>query len=237
MARYQANVGDFVSYMQEEWRDIEGYEGLYQVSDLGRVRSLRHKTTMILRQTAKSRGYKYVQLQVNGVYWTIGVHRLVAVAFIPNPENKPQVDHIDGNPSNNSITNLRWATQTENMNNPVTQTRIREATLGAKNPFYGKSHTENTKQILSKLVSKRTGAKNPFYGRKHSDEARRKMSEYRKTTGIKVSQYAKDGTHIKDWQSASVAGRDLNINPSSISGCCKGKRKTIGGYIWRYTEY
>ena len=106
--------------MKEEWRDIEGYEGYYQVSNLGRVRSL--------DRVIKNRSYKGVVL--NGIknadgYYTVMLHgklgskihrvnRLVAQAFIPNPKQLPVVDHIDENKTNNRIDNLRWCTNQEN---------------------------------------------------------------------------------------------------------------------------
>lgn len=221
--------------MKEEWRDIKEYKGYYQVSNLGRVKSLCRN--IIMCQVCKPKGYKYVQLQVNGKCLTIGVHRLVAMAFIPNPNNKPQVDHIDGNPSNNVVTNLRWATQVENMNNPITKERMSKALSGENNPFFSRTHTEETKQILSKLAKQRTGKRNSFFGKKHSDETKKKISEYRKSKGIKISQYTKDGQYIQDWSAAAVAGRELKISSSSIIECCRGKRKTIGGYVWHYAEH
>lgn len=106
--------------MNEEWRDVGGYEGLYQVSNLGRVKSLEKmrgafpQKEMIKKQFY-SNGYLRCQLHKNGKSRKIFVHRLVAEAFIPNPNNKPQVDHIDRNRSNNNIQNLRWCTAKENV--------------------------------------------------------------------------------------------------------------------------
>lgn len=98
----------------EEWRDIEGYEGLYQVSNLGRVKSLkpRYKNKIILKQEINHFGY--LQICLSNPRKTHKVHRLVAQAFIPNPENKPQVNHIDGNKLNNKVENLEWNTAHEN---------------------------------------------------------------------------------------------------------------------------
>lgn len=122
----------------EEWKDIPGFEGLYQVSDLGRVKSLdrgveawnakskknivyRYKGK-ILTQTKDKDGY--MMLALGKHHPNKKVHRLVAEAFIPNPENKSEIDHIDGNPENNIVENLRWANRKENINNPITKERM-----------------------------------------------------------------------------------------------------------------
>ncbi|MCT4402561.1 NUMOD4 domain-containing protein [Leuconostoc suionicum] len=113
----------------EIWKDIIGYEGLYQVSTLGRVKSVEktrayinrgkkrnfHRKERILK-LANGRGdYKLITLSKNDNSKTFRVHRLVAQAFIPNPENKPQVNHIDEDKSNNSLNNLEWVSSYENM--------------------------------------------------------------------------------------------------------------------------
>lgn len=109
-------------YMNEIWKDIEGYEGLYQVSNLGNIKSFCNNKTIILKQTNICKyGHKKVTLCKNGVKKVMTVHRLVAKAFIPNPDNKPEIDHIDTNPSNNRVDNLRWVTSKENTNNPLTK--------------------------------------------------------------------------------------------------------------------
>lgn len=104
---------------KEEWKDIHGYENTYQVSSLGRVRSLRYRNTdktKILKISFFRTGYARVSLQKNRRSVSKLVHRLVAEAFIPNPENKPQVNHINGDKSDNSIKNLEWMTNSENIN-------------------------------------------------------------------------------------------------------------------------
>ena len=106
------------------WKDIEGFEGLYQVSDTGEVRGLDRKTTgrknrtikgTVLRKGKTSTGYLMVALSRNGKQTICKVHRLVAKAFIENPQNKPHVNHIDNNPLNNNVENLEWCTQAENV--------------------------------------------------------------------------------------------------------------------------
>ena len=98
--------------MNEEWRDIEGYEGLYQVSNLGRVKSLNcrgHKGCIgILTPRFDGKGYEMVALYKEGKARNTKVHRLVAQAFIPNPNNYPQVNHKDEDKTNNCVDNLEW---------------------------------------------------------------------------------------------------------------------------------
>lgn len=104
----------------EVWRDVVGYEGLYQVSSIGRVRSLRNKTRIvdkengIMRQKFDFRGYLRVNLHKGGECKALLVSRLVAMAFIENPYNYPVVGHMDDVKTNNSVGNLYWTTPREN---------------------------------------------------------------------------------------------------------------------------
>lgn len=97
----------------EEWRDIDGYDGRYQVSNFARVKSFSQPPIRILRPHVWT-GYLYVGLFKNGTSKKIAIHRLVAMAFIDNPESKTQVNHRDGNKLNNHVSNLEWCTVAEN---------------------------------------------------------------------------------------------------------------------------
>ena len=125
--------------MEEEiWKSIKDYEGYYEVSSLGRVRSIERTivkndgrvTTYkerIIKPHKNNQGYLMVSLYVGGKCKRFLVHRLVAEAFIPNPENKPCVDHINTIRTKNEVTNLRWATYEENNNNELTNKKQSES--------------------------------------------------------------------------------------------------------------
>ena len=131
--------------MNEIWKDVKDYEGLYQVSNLGRVKSL--YTNSILKGCKHINGYLGVNLYKNGSKSTKKIHRLVAQAFIPNPENKSQVNHIDENKTNNMVSNLEWMTAKENSNHGTRTERI--------------SKTQSIPIIATNL---KTGEYTEFYG-------------------------------------------------------------------------
>ena len=191
-----------ISNMCEEiWKDITGFESLYQVSNLGRVRALHfggHKERRIgiLKLINSSTGYYVVNLFKDGKYAQRYIHRLVADAFIPNPGGKPVVDHINTNAKDNRVDNLRWATIKENVNNPISAKRRIDKT---RHVFLGKS-----------------GAK--------SYVARR------------VVQKDLQGNVIRIWDCMSDAWKSFGLDSGAITHCCKGERKTAGGYCWDYAE-
>lgn len=123
---------------KEIWKDILGYEGLYQVSNFGRVKSLKFGKERILKLTKDKDGYLIVNLYKNNKSKTFKVHRLVAEAFIPNPDNLPQVNHKDEDKSNNIVSNLEWCDVKYNQN------------YGTRNKRIGKSNTngKRSKTVL-----------------------------------------------------------------------------------------
>lgn len=130
----------------EIWRDVEGYEGLYQVSNLGRVKSLSRvfsKGTKILKPLKINSGYFIVNLWKNNRCTHKLIHRLVANEFIDNPHKKKCVNHIDGNKENNNINNLEWVTPSENLSHAIT------------NNLFPHDHLEKMRK--DKLASKKIG--------------------------------------------------------------------------------
>lgn len=191
---------------EEIWKDIKGYEGIYQVSNKGRVKRLErdiiykdgrkyHKKELILKGSLDNGGYPQVSLRGKG---GMKVHRLVAETFIPNPDNKPQVNHKDEVKTNNCVDNLEWMTAKENTN-------------------YG-TRTERARKALDEDARKAMG-----------EAARKRLSKT-------VAQYTKDGDLIKVWQSTNEAGRQLGLSHGNISLVALGYRKTCGGFVWKYVE-
>lgn len=130
--------------MQEEWRDVVGYEDYFKVSNLGNVYSKR--TSKVLKQHVRKDRRVTIATRIggrNGRSIAFRVHRLVAEAFIPNPENKLTVNHIDGNPSNNILLNLEWATHSENTRHAI-ETGLIKFTRGKSHPL-----SKATDQLIS----------------------------------------------------------------------------------------
>lgn len=145
---------EVLCYLNEIWKDVPGYFGLYQVSNYGRIKSLgnaTHKGEHILKPTKdKTTGYHRVSFSKNGAVKNYSVHRLVAVAFIPNPNNYPFVDHIIpvANGGNDAVTNLRWVTSKMNANNPISLKNSSKAQLSASDKKSKSMIGKNTKKLL-----------------------------------------------------------------------------------------
>lgn len=194
--------------MEEIWKDIIGYEGLYQVSNLGRIKALikfnktsklyssigYYRKEKILKLESCKNGYLRVALYKNKIKKRFLVHRLVAQAFIINSYNKPQVNHKDGNKTNNNINNLEWTTSKEN--------NIHAHKTGLNKGSYG------------------------MVGKKGKLNKKIKI----------IEQYNLDNELIKKWYGFNEIQRELNIPIANIWACCNGKRKKAKGYIWRYKE-
>lgn len=121
----------------EEWKDIKGCEGRYQVSNEGRIKSIKkikncgsHITESILKDRIMPNGYNQVCLTLGGKHFYFYAHRLVAETFIDNPDDKKEIDHINGIRHDNRVENLQWVTKSENMNNPITKEKLSEIKKG-----------------------------------------------------------------------------------------------------------
>ena len=172
--------------LKEEWRDIKGYEGLYQISNIGRIKSCNKLSydnkrikSKILKTKINKNGYEQIFLYKNNTKKYKSVARLVAEAFIPNPENKPEVDHINTIRNDNRVENLRWVTKKENMNNKITLNNKSESMKGKfkgiNNPMYGKNPFENKTEDEINEIKKKIRESN--IGRKQSEETKNKIRE------------------------------------------------------------
>ena len=187
------------------WKPISGYENEYLVSDAGEVWSVR--SNRALTPKLNKAGYLKVTLSRNNHPKTISIHRLVAMAFIPNPDGKPTVNHINEIKTDNRVENLEWATTREQN---IHGTRIARAM--ANTDWSARTAKMDYREIA----------------RKHDYE--NMNSQQMK----KVVQTDLEGNVIAVFNSIGQAARSVKSSPGHIWQCCNGQRKTCKGSIWNY---
>lgn len=190
----------------KQWRSvpIPEYADYYLVSNYGDIYSIRSGRCLTPKSTL---GYFRVVLSVGGITKNYSIHRLVALAFIPNPDNKPTVNHINEIKTDNYVGNLEWATHLEQN---VHGTRIARAV----------EHTD-WKARTEKIDYEQIAAKHNYY-------------EINRAQMKPVVQLSPDDKLIERFEGVSQAARALGIRPSHICCCLKGRRKTCAGYKWKY---
>lgn len=193
--------------MEEVWKDIKGYEGMYQVSNLGRIKRLEKSfidsigrnynyKEKIYKLQKDNNGYLMVTLPKSKLF---RVHRLVAEAFLENPNNLKEVNHIDGNKSNSNILNLEWVTHKQNMKHAL------ESGL-----------MENARKIFSQKIKER------------------KLWELSPCNRVKVNMYDKNNNFIKSFDSLVDASKYIGVHAQRIWQVCNNIRKSTKGYIFSY---
>ena len=236
----------------EEWRDVAGYEGLYEVSNLGRIRSHYGGKVRYIK-CIKEKGYLYLNLYKNGKMKRRFVHRLVYESFRGQITDGRQVDHIDGNKENNTLSNLRAVTPRENVNNPATRVRYLEAIKKVTSSEQWKQKTRDAAKRRSENPQWRNNVRKAAKRRSESQEwcinvrkGAKKRSESqdwrnnnrdanRRRLAKPILQIDKDTNEVvRRWECMSDATREIGVNRPHISQCCHGKRKTAGGFRWRY---
>jgi hypothetical protein len=215
----------------EVWKPVVGWEEMYLVSNFGNIRSLDRKVggpkpegRVIkgkLRKLLVAHGYFSVNLidKKSGKSTRNSVHRFVAEAFIPNPENKPCVNHIDGNKQNNKVENLEWCTYKENSEHAYRTGLVPKHKV-----------TEAHKSILREYAKKN---QNLAKWKKNNREKMVEMALRASLLQVKrVNQLSLDGTFIKLWNSMAEASRGTKAPMNGICNCTKGKLKSSGGFKW-----
>lgn len=253
---------------KEIWKDIKGFEGRYQVSSYGRVKSIghtdslgRHWKTVFLKPSKHTSGYLHVNLiDKYGKRLSILLHRLVAINFIPNPNNYPQINHKDENPANNHVDNLEWCTAQYNVNYGRHTERM---VLSQSRKVVQLGYNGNIVKIWDSISEADrcgysqgciscccTGKYNQYKGYywmfyndylKESKEAVSKQinlaNKFKNHKSKKVVQLSLDNKLIKVW-SSTRAPIPYGYNHSSIGRCCHGDQSKHKGYHWMfYNDY
>lgn len=262
--------------MKEIWKDIEGYEGLYMISNLGKVKRL--EKTIIQEKGRNGKGdYErtfpeiLMKQQLRGPgkvkYYLVGlvkdqgakskhffVHRLVALAFIPNPENKPYVNHIDNDPTNNIWTNLEWCTHQENMDHMTNQGRSGDNGLKVPVDQYNfdgnivatyESISDAAKKlnktigIIRKCVNGQTPNAYGFIFKNSNDPLTKEELDVRKHKKKRVqgeiSQFTLDGEWVADYKSVAEAIKITKIPKFEITQTLK-RDDYVKTFIWKYKQ-
>ena len=225
----------------------EGQETDYSVSTEGEVR--KDTTNYILSQSSQQ-DYKFVGLIINGKQKRMRVHRMVALTFIDNPDNKPYVNHINGNRSDNNVENLEWVTPSENTQHAVDTGLFKSGraravvqyNLNGEQMVTFESASEAARQTggsqskITMCCRRQRDSANDYQWRYYDDIQDVQKIEKKFITGKKVAQCDEEGNILKIYPSFKEAARAVNGTSSAISRVCSGTNIRHKGYKWKLVE-
>ena len=216
----------------EEWKSINKE---YEISNYGNLRRSKKGTTKLVKPEILKKGYLRVSIWENGIRNRKLIHRLVAEAFIPNPENKSQIDHINNDTSDNRVENLRWVTAKENVQHSIEQYRfVTDKKVNAyKNVIKSEKELQRLKEIGFKKgsVPWNKGKKGvQIHTEDWKQQASLRMKELNKIRQTPI--ICIETGEI--FESQAEASRTKKISQGNIGACLKGKRNVAGGYHWQY---
>jgi NUMOD4 motif-containing protein/HNH endonuclease len=185
------------------WSDIPNYKGYYKISDTGTVKN--NKGEIMLPY--KRNGYFVIELNKKGIGKKHSIHRLVGVLFVPNPDNKPYINHLNGDKLDNRKENLQWVTHLENIRHSIEVLKNHPGATG-----------------LSEKSRNHPNWGSHFKGKFDGAHAKSR----------KVASFTKEGVPIKEYPSISGAARELKIKSQTIDKALKGIRAFADGKVWRY---
>jgi hypothetical protein len=239
----------------EVWKPIENYEQFYEISSYGRVKCLPRvcggehnrfiSKAKIMKMKPNTNGYLQANLKKDGTVKRISVHRLVAMAFIPQEEGKDCVDHINAVKLDNRVENLRWCTHHENDTFPIALENKRRAAKLRITDEWRDRQSRAMKRYYESEEALEKNSQNMKRVWQENEDFARKQRELKKTPEYvemarhtrlcrPVLQFDLNGNFIREYFSASEAYRITKV--SKITPCCRGERNKAGGYIWKYKE-